>query len=258
MGAGPKPFAIIDGHAHVGTWRDPSFGGRATSLSDATTLYRALGFQGALLMATDLACNVELFEALAAHDGAPRFRMAWFAEPRQEDDFRALEQRASSLAVLKVHPSFLRCPVGDKSLAPYLDLAVEVGLPLVVHCGRWREVAGFEHALEGAHRYPTLAVVLSHMGGDEPLLVRAALDAIEDRRLGNVYLGTESVRQYWLVQEACERLGSSRLIFGSDYNLNHPAAFKAIIEALGLRDEQRAEVFGANLNGLLPAHQRFF
>ena len=89
------------------------------------------------------------------------------------------------------------------------------------------------------------------MGGDSPTLVAGASNAIKERKLNNAYLGTESIREPWVVGRAIDTLGADRLIFGSDHNLNHPNSFIAVINALGLSNEEKAQIFGKNAQRLL-------
>lgn len=249
---------VIDGHVHVGSWAEVGFAGRATTLEDAVRLYRGLGFAGALVTTTDRADNEGLLAALRAHTGPPALRLAWWVDPGAPGALERLRAALPEVAAFKVHPSFLRRPVSDPAFAPFLRLAADAGRPVVVHCGRWQEVAGFALALDAAARHPDARFVLGHMGGDEPLLVRATVAAIRARGLRNVWLGTESLRQYWVVQEAAEALGADRLVFGSDYNLNHPAVFRALVDALALSAEDRARVLGGTLNDLVPPGLRFW
>lgn len=241
----------------MGAWREPGFAGRSTDFAAAADLYEGLGFGGALLMSTDRGANEALLAQIRAYQGPAAFRLAYWVDPAAEGALPAFEACQADVAALKVHPSFLRRPVSDEAFRPFLTRAETLGLPVVVHCGRWRQIAGFEHALRVAEERPTLRLVLSHMGGDEPLLVRETVAAIRERALDNVFLGTESVRQYWVVQEALDRLGPGRLIFGSDYNLNHPAAFLAIVHALDADETEKSAILGGTLNGLVPSALRF-
>lgn len=253
---------IADGHVHVGGWAVEGFGGRATTLADAVQLYRELGFAGALVMTTDRGDNEGLLAELRQHhardEGPPVLRFAWWVDPAAPRALERLEAALPEVAALKIHPSFLRRPVNDAAFAPFLERASATGRPVVVHCGRWQEVAGYALALDAAARHPETRFVLGHMGGDEPLLVRGTVAALRAGRLSNVWLGTESLRQYWVVQEAADALGADRLVFGSDYNLNHPAAFRAVVDALALSDRDRARVLGGTLNELLPSGLRFW
>jgi predicted TIM-barrel fold metal-dependent hydrolase len=244
-------FAIFDAHVHVGRWRTPDFAGRATTLDESAALLAAAGVTGALVMPTDEADNAGTLAAVRAHAGSPALLFAAWVDPRDASLPAFLDAYAPEIHALKVHTSFTRLPLTDPAFAPFLDLAEARGWPVVVHCGRWREVAGFEHAIEVARERRGLKLLLSHMGGDSPALVLGAAEAVRDRHLANVHLGTESIREYWLVRRAVDLVGPERVVFGSDHNLNHPASFLAVIDALGLAPADRELVLGGNARRLL-------
>jgi predicted TIM-barrel fold metal-dependent hydrolase len=94
------------------------------------------------------------------------------------------------------------------------------------------------------------------MGGDSPVLIHRTVSEISTDKIHNVYLGTESIREYWMIQYAIELLGVERFIFGSDYNLGHPKMSIEVIHALQLKESDAQAIFYRNLLGLLPpTHQ---
>lgn len=249
------PFQVFDAHVHVGRWLTPDFAGRESDLADVTRVLRSCGVTGALVMPTDSGDNEALLGQVRAHQAAPGaapvlFFAAW-VRPGDDSLKAFLERNLSRVSALKVHPSFNRVPITDPAYESFLTLASRERWPVVVHCGRWREVAGFEFALEAAARYPDVPFLLSHMGGDSPALVLGAARAIRERGLANAHLGTESIREYWLVARALDLVGPERLVFGSDHNLNHPASFLAVIEALDLGPKDRAMILGGNARRIL-------
>lgn len=244
-------FRVFDAHVHVGRWKTPDFAGRTSHLEDVADVLTGAGCSGALVMPTDEADNQGLLDALGARNKGPRFLFAAWINPDAPELDGFLADHLGDIRAFKFHPSFQRRPITDPSYRPYLEMAGREGLPAVVHCGRWREIAGYELALEAAVRHPDVPFILSHMGGDSPGLVTGAAEAIRDGRLDNVYLGTESIREYWLVRRALEIVGPERLVFGSDHNLNHPASFLAVVDALDLTDADRARVVGGNAQRLL-------
>ncbi len=251
------PFQVFDAHVHVGRWRTPDFAGRDSDLADVTRVLRSCGVTGALVMPTDSGDNEGLLGEVGSHQAAPGsapalFFAAW-VRPGDESLYDFLERNQSRVGALKIHPSFNRLPIADPAYEPFLAVASRWRWPVVVHCGRWREVAGFEIALDAAGRHPDIPFLLSHMGGDSPTLVLGAAGAIRERGLANAYLGTESIREYWLVARALDLVGPERLVFGSDHNLNHPASFLAVVEALGLAPAERAMVLGGNARRILRA-----
>jgi predicted TIM-barrel fold metal-dependent hydrolase len=239
-------FTLFDAHVHVGRWLTPDFAGRETDLADAGRVLDSAGVTGALVMPTDLADNEGLLAAIDHHSGLPDLLFAAWIDPANPGTMAFLTENSRRISALKIHTSFVRLPVTDPAFAPYLGFAFLMGLPVVVHCGRWREVAGYEHVCDAAERHPGVTFVLSHMGGDSPPLVLGAASVIRERGLANCILGTESIREYWLVRAAIDIVGPRAVMFGSDHNLNHPASFIAVVRAACANAEDEALVLGGN------------
>jgi len=249
----------IDGHVHVGTWTIPEFGGHGGDLAEVNRVYLRWNWAGALLFPTDAGDSEALLSEVVRLRSPVTYRVGWWADFRAEGNLERFQERGDEFAALKIHPSVLKVPVSDERLRPYLEAAAAAGMPVVVHCGRWREVAGFERALEAARVHRGAPWVLAHMGGDSPHLVQQAIEAMaSDRGLDHVHLGTESIREPWLLERAVERLSATRLVFGSDHNLNHPEMFRRLIELLDVTDGDRELIFRRNINGLLRGGHRFF
>jgi predicted TIM-barrel fold metal-dependent hydrolase len=247
-------FDRFDAHVHVGRWQLPDFGGHGSDLDDVSGVLSATGFTGALVMPTDAGDNAGTLAALDAYRGPLSFLFAPWIDPRDASLPAFLDANAGRIAALKFHPSFCRLPLTAPEFRPFLQHAADRGLPCVVHCGRWQEVAGWSITLQVVESLPRVPFILSHMGGDSPGLVAGAAAAIHERHLDNAYLGTESIREPWVVGRALAVLGSERLVFGSDHNLNHPGSFLAVIEALGLSAAQRAAILGGNARRILALH----
>lgn len=248
-----RPF---DGHVHIGAWQLPDFSGHASDAADLLFIYRRYAYAGALVFSTDAADNRGLLEAVPRQVGELAFRHAFWVAPELPGNLSTLEETAAQWAALKIHPSLLRRPIGDPSYAPYLDVAATLGIPVVVHCGRWQEMAGYGLVLDVAAMRPGLHFILGHMGGDSPHLVDGCAARIADTEITNVSLGTESIREPWVLERALERLGPRRLVFGSDYNLNHPEPFRRLIEVLDIPDAAREDIFIRNLDRLFPPAHR--
>jgi predicted TIM-barrel fold metal-dependent hydrolase len=237
---------IIDGHIHATFWSSERFLGRGVPFAELETCLTECGLDGAVLTSTDLRRNDAVLEFISQ----PRQHSYWFfpwINPGVADDFEFLRTRRDHIHGIKLHPSVDRIKVTDPRVEPLLAYAAEEGLPVMVHCGRWQEMSSYALVLEVAGRYPGVRFILSHMGGDTPELEMATIDAVADGRLGNVYLGTEGVREYWAVQRAVEVLGADRVIFGSDYPLGHPKMYLGVIDALAISPEQRSLILGGNV-----------
>jgi predicted TIM-barrel fold metal-dependent hydrolase len=248
----------IDGHAHIGPWKTPDFAGHQSTFAEAVRVYTDADFSGALVMGTDAVNNESLLTAILDHNESgldPGFRFMAWVDPGHPGMMSFLDDNVVNIAALKIHPSFLRLRPDDDVLLDYWRWAVRTKRPVVVHCGRWQEMSSYRFCVEAAKRYPSIPVIAAHMGGDSPDLVQATIEGAKG--VSNLFLGTESIRQPWLIQRAVDELGAHQIIFGSDYNLNSPRSFRCIIDDLTLDENQREAILGTNLNRLLPEALRF-
>jgi predicted TIM-barrel fold metal-dependent hydrolase len=241
---------VLDGHVHWGAWTPERVGWPGATLAEIRDALARSGIDGAVLMPTDTGDNEGL---LAALEGRPSnlYFFAWIDphEPSKTMDF--LERHATSIDGLKIHPSLERARIDDPVWTPFLRHAERRRLPVVVHCGRWQEMASWRFCLTAAERHPDAAFIVGHLGGDLPTLQQDCSLEMSQRKLPNAYLGTESIREYYSLRIALDRLGPSRILFGSDYPLGWPAAYLAVLDGAAPSEEERRAVLGENLMDLL-------
>jgi predicted TIM-barrel fold metal-dependent hydrolase len=240
---------IIDGHIHAGFWSPANFLGRGVPYEDIDSCLEDCGIEGGVLTSTDLKKNDEVIEFVAR--ARKRYWFFPWVNPAEPGDLEYLKSRRDLIHGVKLHPSVDRIRITDPAAAPFLEFAAAEGLPVMVHCGRWQEMASYKLALQVASERPDATLILSHMGGDTPELEMGTVEAIEKGGLENVFLGTEGVREYWAVQNAVDVLGATRVVFGSDFPLGHPRMYMGVIDALTVSDEDRALILGGNILRLL-------
>ncbi|TSC31342.1 amidohydrolase family protein [Corallococcus sp. Z5C101001] len=110
------------------------------------------------------------------------------------------------------------------------------------------EVSGVELI---ATEYPEVSFIIPHLGSfaDDWRAQRALLDLLA--RLPNVHADTAGVRRFDLLEEAVERAGAHKLLFGSDGPWLHPGVELAKVLALELSPKDRQLVLGGNLLRLM-------
>ena len=247
--------AKLDGHVHWGQWKPARKGWPGATLDELRDALVRSGLGGAVLTATDAADNAGLAAVLAngsrPADDLEFLFFPWVVpgEPDAMLDF--LESNASAVAGLKIHPSLERLRVDDPGWRPFLELAERRRLPVIVHCGRWQEMASWRFCLDVAERHPEASIIVAHLGGDLADLQQDCSAEMQRRDLPNAYLGTESIREYYSIRIALDRLGPERLVFGSDYPLGWPSAYLGVFEGAKPSDLERRLVLGENLRRLL-------
>jgi predicted TIM-barrel fold metal-dependent hydrolase len=109
------------------------------------------------------------------------------------------------------------------------------------------DVAGEVSAVELlAQEYPDVSFIIPHLGSfsDDWKAQRALLDPLS--RHPNIHTDTAGVRRFDLLEEAVERAGPHKILFGSDGPWLHPGVELAKIRALRLPEDEQRLVLGGN------------
>jgi predicted TIM-barrel fold metal-dependent hydrolase len=240
---------IIDSHIHIGKWSDIFFNYEST-VAEAVEVMKSSGVDAALAMPTDSTPNSELFAQTNNHPDFKFHFMAWINPDDPElDSF--LDENIDNVSAFKIHPSIQRKRMTDESYDKYLQLASDKKKPVIVHCGRWQEIASYKFPLECTDKFPDLMVVLAHLGGDQPGLFLQCAEDVKNGNYPNVYLGTESVREFHFVNKVVHTVGAEKVIFGSDYNLGLPKTYIPIVESLDIPATDKELIFSGNILRLI-------
>jgi len=250
---------IVDGHVHVGKWLDQAYSSRSVSFAEMVKELSGSGVGAAFVFPTDAKDNAGLLSEVVRHGsgkdsmgsdggldgGFDVYFFPWVDIDAEEfGDF--LEKEKDRVSGLKFHPSYARKPVTDPAFDPFFAFARENNVPVIIHCGRWQEVAGYKFALDRAETFREVPFVLSHLGGDLPGLQLGAFEAVQKKGLDNVLFGTESIREYWNLERGIQELGAHRFLFGSDFALGHPNIYRPVVELLSISEDEKALVLGQN------------
>lgn len=102
-----------------------------------------------------------------------------------------------------------------------------------------------------AVEYPTVDFIIPHLGSfaDDWGAQLAVIDHLV--RHPNIHADTAGVRRFDLLEQAVQRAGARKVLFGSDGPWLHPAAELAKVRLLGLRAADERLVLGGNLLRLI-------
>ncbi|MEV0134067.1 amidohydrolase family protein [Dactylosporangium sp. NPDC050688] len=167
----------------------------------------------------------------------------FFANPHREparyrdvaDRFRGLE----------ISPAVHGAGLTDPRVVALVDVAAAAGHPVYVVCID-RPGAGVADLVELARRFPTVHFVLGHSGiGNIDLYALALIE-------GEPNILLETSGGYTCVAEAALRdLGADRVVFGSEFPLQHPSVELAKFRAIRIPAEQWRRVAWDNAHRLL-------
>lgn len=246
---------IIDAHMHVGVWDHADFLGRSCGAADALAVMRGAGIDGGVLVPTDRCENQGLLDdvrsavAASAFPG-PLWFFAWVRATGKglagAEDLAWARAHVADVAGIKIHPSLSRARVTDGCFAPALEFASEHGKVVMIHCGRWQEMASYRFAIEAARAHPRARFLLAHAGGDTPVLATAAAQMVAETGIENVWFEISGLREYWVVERNIALIGAERYLMGSDYNLAHPSMYVGAVRGMGLDEAQKRAVLGGN------------
>lgn len=144
----------------------------------------------------------------------------------------------------------------DPLVNPVVEMAIGYGVPLLVHA--WRKTIGqlaYEstatHIARLADRYPEAKLLMAHLGGQ----VESAMNAVAPHP--NIHVDTSGTPIGGAeVALAVERLGASRVVFGSDLPGGSLASNIGKVLGAGLSTADADLVFGDNLRRLMKGGPR--
>jgi predicted TIM-barrel fold metal-dependent hydrolase len=190
--------------------------------------------------------NDAVLAACAGTDG--RLVPFYFANPHRPAS--AYRERAAEFRGLEVSPAVHGVGLVDERIAELVGVAAQFRHPVYAVCLD-RPGAGVADLVSLARRFREVDFVLGHCGIGN--IDFHALTLIADEP--NVVLETSG--GYTCVAEAAlNRLGAARVVFGSEYPLQHPTVELAKFRALRLAPEQWRQVAWDNAHRLLGEEKR--
>jgi predicted TIM-barrel fold metal-dependent hydrolase len=146
---------------------------------------------------------------------------------------------------IKLHPDWDSFFLGGPLVGPILELAADRQVPVLVYSGYPLRAQPLQ-ILKYAERFPSVPIILGHMA------YRMASDAIAvAERARNIYLETSCQWSLYILK-AVQVLGPGRVLFGSDFPYEIPAAEMArITEFPGFDKDAVRRMLGDNAAELL-------
>jgi hypothetical protein len=235
-----RVFVIFDAHMHIGSY--PLFN-VALDRDGLARLMEESGLTQCVVFAPD---NGDVKRAVDSIDGA--YALVW-ANPRVpgniEEAIRLLDDPA--FLGVKLHPLLDGYHPTDPSLHPLMEVVAERRLPVLVHTGH--PIFTLPWSVEElAVAFPDARVIFGHMGHTNVVYINACID-IACRR-DNVYLETSGMPMHTKVAEAVERVGPTRVLYGSDAPFHHPDVEILKIRLSGLSPELVERVLFTNAQEL--------
>ena len=144
---------------------------------------------------------------------------------------------------LKLHPLIDGYHPNDVAVHPLIEQLLPRGLPVLIHCGH--PIFTLPWSIEElVVNFPEAKMILGHMGHGNVVYINGAIEVA--LRNPNVYLETSGMPMHTKIREAFERVGATRVLFGSDVPFHHPVVEIAKVRLSGLAPEAVERVLGKN------------
>lgn len=211
---------VIDTHVHIGSSEKFS---RNWSLKDYQAYMKKNRISYAVVMpnvSSKIKAPILNRELLGQHvlspNGSSKNILLFFLiDP---NDFRTANQvryYRSMIRGLKYHPSVYQEPIHGTIMKPYLNLANDQKLPVLVHCGR-DPMSSMSYVLKAAEEYPNVRFIAAHMGGLASDRIEVALKDTASSGLSNIWFDCSTVKLPSLIELGCDMVGPDRIFYGSD------------------------------------------
>lgn len=244
--------AVFDFHVRLAP--GPDAVRRLLGIMDATSIDRAAVAAGGMVTldqlarqvmvgghSTDDADNAAVLAACRA--GGGRLVPFYFGNPHA--DPAAYRSVAEDFRGLEISPAVHGVPLLDDRVLAMVEVAAAAGHPVYVVC-IGRPGCGAEELVALADKFPDTRFVLGHCGFVGIDLY--SVSVVADRPS----ISVETSGCYTAVAAtAVRRLGADRVLFGTEYPVQHPEVELAKLRALDLDPVARGQVAWSNAHRLL-------
>ncbi len=196
-------------------------------------------------------------EALAAAEACDDVRFWAVLNPQVKETYAQVESLLphERCAGIKIHPREHRYDIRDRGDAVF-EFAADREALVLTHSGH----AGSdpEDFIPFANRYPSVRLILGHLGNDHEGDYTRQAHALQFSEHGNVFVDTSSMKSMvsGLVEWAVEAIGADRLLFGTDSPLYFTASQKARVERAEMDDAAKRAILFDNAARLLGEAHR--
>ena len=194
------------------------------------------------LLTTDPAND---FVAQTVRSYPSKFAGFFQIDPSYHDEDNLAEAVSDGFIGFKFNPLVNRVSFLSEDVKQVCSFLVERNMPLYTHV-----VASGDASIDALevllNQFPDLCLILGHMGfaGTDLSAIRLAA------RFENVRLET-SVGSFAAIQEAVKKLGSTKVIFGSEGPVHHPSTELRKIELLRLPAKDYENICYSNIASLI-------
>ena len=250
---------IADCHGHFGV--QPDFPGHKGSAEEMVQVMDLLNIE-ILAITSTLACyndcprgNAEVAEVLKKY---PRRFLGYITvNPNPAGEALCELERWSAFhrpPLIKLHPDLHKYPVQGPNYVPVWDYANQTGAIVLVHTWDSDSNCGPLLLAPIAKQFPKARIILGHSG----VTIRGYEQSFEAAKAAaNLFLdisGSQSHRT--IIERAVKRVGSNRILFGSDMPFLEAAVSLGRVLSARIRDEEKERILRFNFLELLEREKQ--
>ena len=249
-----KNYLIIDTHIHLGNL--PYLCMPSNTEENIIDLLKKNGVKKAICAHHGSLSTIsygldELFESLERYDSF-LYGYLVFNPNFEKDSLESIEKnyKRNHIAGIKIHPSWHLCYPQDNRYERFWKFAAQREIPVLTHSWdpdvpnksqKFSDPFGFENIIK---KFPGLKLILAHAGGRGKMLYRV-ISLME--KYPNLYVDfAGDIFIPGLIEEYIERVGSQRILFGSDMPWVDIRFHLAHVLNLNIAEEDKKNILGLN------------
>ena len=240
----------IDAHAHVG--QSGGWAGVDSTAEGIVRLMEQYEVERTILCARDHMGNEEVVQACREYPD--KFWPLVYVNPLEGAEACrkkiGIYTEEHGFMGIKMNPLRHAFVADDLCVDPVMEEAERRGLPVFIHSGHPPYSLPWSIALL-AERYPSVKVVMIHMGHGHGVYIDAALKMA--KRYPNIYLEMSGMPMGVKIREAYRQVGPDRILFGTDFTVYEPEAFLLRSRHAFPDPEEQKKLYSGNLLSLLKS-----
>lgn len=233
----------IDAHCHIGNFG--SWAGVENTVPQLLSQMKEYEIRKTVLCSKDHTCNDMVLDAYRKYPDC--FIPLAYLNPL-EGEKECLHKIETYIGRegfrgIKLNPLRHAYVADDFVVDPVMKEAEKCRLPVFIHSGHPPYSLPWSIALL-AERYPSVNVVMIHMGHGHGVYIDAALKMA--KRYDNIYLEMSGMPMGIKIRQAYEEVGANRILFGTDSPFHHPSVEIQKVLTCGLDGKAMEDVFYRN------------
>jgi predicted TIM-barrel fold metal-dependent hydrolase len=149
---------------------------------------------------------------------------------------------------IKLHPLFHAFLPTDVVVEPFMEEAKRDKVPVAIHSGHPPFSLPWSIG-ELAEKYPDVKIVMLHMGHGHGVYIQAAINTA--KRYDNIILETSGMPMHTKINEAVQKVGEERVVYGSDIPFHHTSVELQRVKMAGLNERELRLVLHDNAESQL-------